>query len=158
MTNHTLQKQLIQGGAALAGAAVALGAFGAHKLKDILDEASISAFETAVRYQFYHAIGLLAIGGMLRRLDEKTAKRVAQLFILGIIIFCGSLYIVSTRGVTFGDGVKWMGGLTPVGGASFIAGWVWLAYKGYKPAEIPGSRSRSRSREKENATQDNTLN
>jgi uncharacterized membrane protein YgdD (TMEM256/DUF423 family) len=134
MTNHTLQKQMIQTGAGLAALSIALGAFGAHSLKALISEKALDTFETGVRYQFYHAISIVVIGGMLRRLDEKTAKRIWQLFLLGIFLFSLSLYILSSSSIFTQntEGVLWIGGITPFGGLCFIAGWVLLAIKGYK--------------------------
>jgi uncharacterized membrane protein YgdD (TMEM256/DUF423 family) len=134
MTNHTLQKNLIQAGAVFAAASVALGALGAHQLKDHISEASLNAFETGVRYQFYHALALIIIGNMMRRLNEKTAKRVAYLFLLGIFLFSGSLYILSIYKIASisSNYVLWVTGLTPIGGICFVAGWLLLAYNGYK--------------------------
>ena len=132
MTNHTLQKQMFQTGAVLAGLSVAIGAFGAHQLKDSISDASLDTFQTAVRYQFYHGLAILTLGGMLRRLNEKTAKLTFNFFLFGVIIFCGSLYILSTRELTLGDSLKWLGGLAPLGGLLFISGWAMIAYNGYK--------------------------
>ena len=132
MTDHTLQKQMIQSGAALSGIAVALGALGAHQLREALDDTAMDAFQTGVRYQFYHAFAILIIGAMLRRVDPKYARPMFQLFIAGIIIFSGSLYVVATRQFTLGDEIRWIGGLTPIGGIFFLAGWAILTFKGYK--------------------------
>ena len=157
MTNHTLQKQLIQVGATFAGVAVALGAFGAHQLKDLIDETELNTFETGIRYQFYHAISLFLIGGVMRRFDEKTVKQVFQLFVVGILIFSGSLYILATRHITLGDNLKWIGGLTPIGGVCFILGWFLLAFKGYKKTDGTETNPyRHRSRSSKNQEEENS--
>jgi uncharacterized membrane protein YgdD (TMEM256/DUF423 family) len=132
MTNHTLQKQMIQSGAILAGTAVALGALSTHYLKAYVTEVSVATFQTAARYQFYHALAILIVGGMLRRIHEKYARQIFQLFIGGIIIFSGSLYIIATKDLTFRDKINWVGGLTPFGGLALIGGWLVLGLKGYK--------------------------
>jgi uncharacterized membrane protein YgdD (TMEM256/DUF423 family) len=107
--------------------AVALGAFGAHALRDKLDDYSRGVFETAVQYHFYHSLALLAVG-ILALSQPQTAllKSSGWLFFLGILIFSGSLYVLSI------SGVKWLGAITPLGGLAFIAGWACLAATGWK--------------------------
>ena len=144
MTDHTLQKQMIQTGAAFCGLSVAFGAIGAHLLKDKIDEHAIDTFQIAIRYQFYHAFTILVIGAMLRKFSPKYAKLTYQLFLYGIIIFCGSLYILSLRSLLFngnGDGLLFIGGLTPLGGVLFISGWAILTFKGYKASDGPRESS-----------------
>lgn len=112
--------------AALAGAsAVALGAFGAHALRDMLDERSLAAWRTAVDYQFWHALALLATG-LLARGTASSALRVAAVaFALGIVLFCGSLYALAL------DAPRALGAVTPLGGVAFIAGWIALGVHGW---------------------------
>jgi uncharacterized membrane protein YgdD (TMEM256/DUF423 family) len=146
MTDHTLQKQMIQTGAALSGISVALGALGAHLLKDLIDEQAMDTFQTALRYQFYHAFAIVMVGAMLRKLNPKYSRMIFQFFIYGIIVFCGSLYVLALRKVLFGDyadSVIFIGGLTPIGGVLFILGWGVLAYKGYKFSDGTGSSEHS---------------
>lgn len=109
--------------AALLGAlSVALGAFGAHTLKETLSAQSLNTFETAVRYQFYHVFAL-ALAGILRGYFPGGRIRFAGiLFIVGIILFSGSLYLL----IALHD-LRWLGAITPLGGLCFIAGWVMLA-------------------------------
>ena len=104
--------------------AVALGAFGAHGLKNRLDAYSLGVYEKAVFYHFVHGLGLLAVG-ILRRvqtLPASAANRVGALLALGIVLFSGSLYVLAVTGV------KALGAVTPFGGLAFIAGWVLLAW------------------------------
>lgn len=143
MTNATLQKQMMQTGAILAGTSVALGAFAAHSLKTQIPEYEMSIFETGIKYQFYHSLGILILAMSLRKLHEKVARTSFWLFILGIVLFSGSLYIIATRKLWIGDMGRMMGIITPLGGVSFIAGWLYLAVKGYKPTP---SHSRSSAR------------
>lgn len=149
MTNHTLQKSMFQSGCILAGTAVILGAFGAHALKDILSSSELSTFETGVKYQFLHAFGILIIALSLRRLNEKTARNVWYLFMLGSILFCLSLYLLSMRSMlSLPEQFKKLGAITPLGGISFITGWFMLAMKGYKKPdaeELHRQRHRSHS-------------
>ena len=101
--------------------AVALGAFGAHALKDMLiDSGRLDTYETAVKYQFYHTIALLVIGFIQLSNDTKSLKWSANLMTIGIIIFSGSLYILCLSGITF------LGAITPIGGLCLMAGWIAL--------------------------------
>jgi uncharacterized membrane protein YgdD (TMEM256/DUF423 family) len=107
----------------LAGLAVAAGAFGAHALKEKLAERAIEIFETAARYQMYHALALLFVALLLTRVDVPPPTLVAAgfAFIAGIAIFSGSLYAISL------SGIKWLGAIAPLGGAAFLLGWACLA-------------------------------
>jgi uncharacterized membrane protein YgdD (TMEM256/DUF423 family) len=109
-------------GAIFAGAAVAAGAFGAHFLKGVLDASMLAVFETAARYQMYHALGLCIISCVIGYYPESRLTAVGWLFTIGILLFSGSLY-----GVSLG-GIRWMGAVTPLGGAAFITGWGFLAW------------------------------
>jgi len=115
-------RQIIQTSAVLGAIAVGIGAFGAHGLKDILAETGRSdTFETAVKYHFYHSLGLFLIGILaLIKPNWKQLSASALLMILGILIFSGSLYILSLTGIT------WLGAITPLGGLAFILGWAFL--------------------------------
>ncbi len=114
---------------ALAGLlAVALGAFGAHALRGRLDEYARGVFETAVQYHFYHALALALVGVLLLS-QPATAllKSSGWLFLIGIAVFSGSLYLLAITGI------KWLGAVTPLGGLAFIAGWGCLAAAAWKP-------------------------
>ncbi|MGK7369285.1 MAG: DUF423 domain-containing protein [Candidatus Halalkalibacterium sp. M3_1C_030] len=101
--------------------AVMLGAFGAHALKNRLSAEMLEIFQTGVQYHFYHALGLLAVGIIAYHLPDSTLLRWSGwLMLAGIIIFSGSLYLLSTSGIT------WLGAITPIGGTSFIAAWILL--------------------------------
>jgi uncharacterized membrane protein YgdD (TMEM256/DUF423 family) len=108
-------------GAIAAGVAVILGAFGAHGLKSRVDPELLVVFETGVRYQMYHALALLAVG--LARVHWPTAviSLAGWFFLAGILIFSGSLYLMTATGE------RWLGAITPIGGLAFIIGWVLLA-------------------------------
>ncbi len=112
--------------AALTGAlSVALGAFAAHGLKDLLAAENLQVFETAVRYQFYHVFALLAAGILYRDFPGRMMKSAGLFFIAGMVLFSGSLYLlcyVKQQGLP----LNWIGAITPFGGASFIAGWILL--------------------------------
>ena len=107
--------------------AVALGAFGAHGLRNRLDDYLMGVFETAVQYHFYHALALLAVGVIaLSQPQTVMLKSAGWLFFLGTLVFSGSLYLLALTGV------KWLGAVTPLGGLAFIAGWACLAAVGWK--------------------------
>lgn len=114
----------------LGGFAVIMGAFGAHALKDSLSPTAVSSYETAVLYQMIHVLaGLYAISRLPG--NHKWIRWAAGCFILGIVLFSGSLYFLSTREITGWD-VQWMGPVTPIGGLSFILGWLFLAVDHWK--------------------------
>jgi uncharacterized membrane protein YgdD (TMEM256/DUF423 family) len=145
MNNKTLQKNLLTVGCIICGLSVALGAFAAHGLKDALKTEMLDVFETGVKYQFYHGLGILLLYAMQRRLHESVLTRVFYLFITGIIIFSGSLFILATRELTFGDILKPLGMITPIGGLSFIIGWSYLGISGYKATEHTSKKHRNES-------------
>ncbi len=113
-------------GALCAASAVAAGAFGAHALKSILDPAMLAVYETAARYQMYHALGLFVVAWLSRETQSPIATKAGWFFCAGILLFSGSLYIVALAGI------KWMGALTPLGGVSFISGWACLAWTAWR--------------------------
>jgi uncharacterized membrane protein YgdD (TMEM256/DUF423 family) len=107
--------------------AVGFGAFGAHALKNRLDTYSLGVFDTAVQYQFYHSLALLAVGVIaLSQPHSALLKSSGALFLLGMVIFSGSLYVLSFTGL------RWLGAVTPLGGLAFIAGWACLATMAWK--------------------------
>ncbi len=109
-------------GCLAAALGVALGAFGAHALRDRLGPQMIAIFETGVRYQLIHALALLAVGIVRAGRPESAALAASGwLFVAGIVLFSGSLYLLTLTGP------RWLGAATPVGGVSFILGWVFLA-------------------------------
>jgi uncharacterized membrane protein YgdD (TMEM256/DUF423 family) len=108
-------------GALLAGLSVALGAFGAHALRERLDAGMLANFETGARYQMYHALALLAVAWTVSRFPNSQLPMFAGwLFVLGIVLFSGSLYLMAFTGQ------RWLGAVTPFGGVAFIAGWACL--------------------------------
>ena len=101
--------------------AIILGAFGAHALKKQLSIEQLGSFETGVKYQMYHALFLLSLG-MNTSLNEKVKKAVFQLVIFGVFFFSGSIYLLTTKAIT-GVDFKFIGIVTPIGGAFLIVGW-----------------------------------
>lgn len=106
---------------------MAAGAFATHALKTTLSQRAIEIFETAAKYQMYHAIALLIVALLLLRTDSSTILVITGwAFIIGIAIFSGSLYALSLTDI------KILGAITPLGGAALIIGWLCLAYAGFK--------------------------
>lgn len=112
-------------GAVISGLSVAAGAFGAHALKSTLDPKDLAIFETAARYQFYHGLALIALG-LFERAYGVSVRVPFIAFCTGVILFCGSLYVLVM------SGVRGFGAVTPFGGVAFLVGWAsfaWLAWK-----------------------------
>ncbi|MBD1864422.1 MULTISPECIES: DUF423 domain-containing protein [Trichocoleus] len=105
--------------AILAGLAVAAGAFASHALRDKLSDRALEIFETASRYQMYHALALLLVAVLLTQvaLPSTLLNTAGYAFLVGIMLFSGSLYALSL------SGVKWLGAITPLGGVAFLIGW-----------------------------------
>lgn len=119
--------------AGLMGAlSVGLGAFGAHSLKRIVSPESIATFETGVRYQFYHTFALLLVAMLYEKFPDKRVIWAGYNFIAGMVLFCGSLYILTALNSTNAVGLRKIGILTPFGGLFFIAGWLLLVWGVYK--------------------------
>jgi uncharacterized membrane protein YgdD (TMEM256/DUF423 family) len=111
--------------------ATACGAFGAHTLRGHLQPERLQVWETAVRYQFFQALGLMGVGLTLRGVDTGAMRTAAALIVAGVALFCGSLYGLSL-GAPRGVGV-----LTPIGGLAWIGGWLLFAWGAWrKPARI----------------------
>lgn len=109
-------------GALFALLGVALGAFGTHALGGRLSPEDLATFETGVRYQVYHALGLLVVSRAVARWPRGAITAAGWLFVVGILVFSGSLYALVL------SGERWMGAVTPVGGVCFLAGWGLLAW------------------------------
>ena len=108
-------------GAVSAALAVVVGAFGAHALNNSLDPAELAAYETGARYHMYHALGLLAVAWVHSRAHSPATVAAAWCFVLGTVLFSGSLYALAVLHLS------WLGAVTPLGGVGFIVGWICLA-------------------------------
>ncbi len=127
-----INRWVIIAGAGFALVAVMTGAFAAHGLKHLLDAYSLGLIETAVRYQMYHAIALLIVGifSITPQFSPRWLKLAAVAFILGIVLFSGSLYLLAL------SNIRWLGAITPLGGVAFISGWLALLVAALKhPAQ-----------------------
>ena len=107
-------------GAISAFVSVGAGAFGAHGLRGRLDPSALAIFETAARYQMYHALALFAVAWAVSRWPGPWAPLAGWIFVVGPLIFSGSLYALALTGV------RWLGAITPLGGVAFLAGWICL--------------------------------
>lgn len=119
-------KQWIAAGAALAGLSVIFGAFGSHGLKTKVTPDMLTVFETGVKYHFYHALGLIAIGSLGFHFPSSQLQFPAMMMSAGILIFSGTLYLLVLTGQ------KWLGAVTPIGGLLLILSWLLLAYNLWK--------------------------
>lgn len=120
-----MHKGFLQTAAITGALAVLLGAFGAHGLKQVLSKANLEIFDTAVRYQFYHVFALLAAAILYKEFPVKQMKWAGYLFITGMVLFSGSLYLlcyIKQESLPY----NWVGAVTPFGGAAFVAGWILL--------------------------------
>jgi uncharacterized membrane protein YgdD (TMEM256/DUF423 family) len=121
-----MHKGFIQTAALLGALSIILGAFGAHALKVIFTADLLQVFETAVRYQMYHAFALLAVGILYKEFTNKQIKLAGNFFVAGVILFSGSLYAICFIEYQHLSSLLWVGAITPLGGLCFIIGWLLL--------------------------------
>jgi uncharacterized membrane protein YgdD (TMEM256/DUF423 family) len=122
-----MKNQLIIAGSILAALSVVFGAFAAHWLKANISAANLQNFDTAVRYQMYHALAILFLATLSEKFHIRLFRIAFYAFFTGIIFFSGSIYLLATRELT-GFQLAWIGPVTPVGGLLFITGWVLLIF------------------------------
>lgn len=122
-------RRVLSTGACFALLAVLAGAFAAHGLKTLLHAQQLGLFETAARYQMYHALALLVVGVLSTnpQFSRRWLGFAVFAFILGIVLFSGSLYLLAV------SGMRWLGAITPFGGVAFLAGWLALTIAALKP-------------------------
>lgn len=121
-----MHKVFLSIGALLGGIAVALGAFGAHGLKRIVPPDTVSTFQTGVQYQMYHALALIAVAIVFEKFPNKLMSWAGISFCVGILLFSGSLYLLTILKATGKVGMEGIGIITPFGGLFFIVGWLLL--------------------------------
>lgn len=121
-----MERFFLGSGALLGMLAVALGAFAAHGLKGYLDAEQAAWWQTAVQYQFYHALAMLAVAWAVGRWPVATAVWSGWLFLAGVLIFCGMLYAMAL------GAPRWLGAITPIGGTSMIVAWLLLAVTAWR--------------------------
>lgn len=110
---------------------VAGGAFAAHGLKSQLSPDMLAVFETGARYQMYHALALIAVAWAQSQWPSPLVITSGWFFVFGIVVFCGSLYLLSL------SQISWLGAITPIGGLAFLAGWLCLAWAAWKAEGLP---------------------
>ena len=125
-----MERRIISIAAFMGMTAIILGAFGAHALKKQLSIDQLASFETGVKYQIYHALFLLFVG-MNTLMTEKAKKIVLRLVVFGIIFFSGSIYLLTTQPIS-GIDFKFIGIITPIGGALLILAWSLVFWKVWK--------------------------
>ena len=118
-------KNIVVTASILAAITIAIGAFGAHGLKQLVNAEAVATFETGVRYQMYHCLALLVVG-FAAPISSATKKWTFRFFLFGIIFFSGSIYLLALKEV-LPFSVSFLGPITPIGGLFFIVGWLWLA-------------------------------
>jgi uncharacterized membrane protein YgdD (TMEM256/DUF423 family) len=121
-----MNKNFLSVAALLGALSVALGAFAAHKLREMVSPDAVAVFETGVRYQFYHVFALLFVALLSERVSNKWMIWAGNCFIMGIVLFCGSLYALTALKIAEHSHLLLVGILTPIGGLFFIAGWLFL--------------------------------
>jgi uncharacterized membrane protein YgdD (TMEM256/DUF423 family) len=104
----------------------AAGAFGAHSLKAVLGTEMLVVFETGVRYQMYHAFGLIAVAWAVQQWSHGLIGWAGRFFVIGIVLFSGSLYLLSL------SGTRWIGAFTPLGGLALLIGWLLLGWGAWR--------------------------
>jgi len=131
------EKRSILLGILLLFLAIALGAFGAHGIKNLVGPDQVASYNTGVRYQFYHGFAILITAWLAEKwISPKASSRVVWFFLIGILLFSGSIYLLSLREVLGIEHWKFLGPMTPIGWISFLVGWallgigVWSAKRG----------------------------
>lgn len=122
-------REFLIAGAALMATGIILGAFGAHQLKELIPEDSLTSFKTGVLYQLIHGVALLALGNVARH-DERIDRIAGRLMYVGCILFSGSIYLLSPRFLLGIEGAaSFLGPITPIGGSLMIIGWLLFLYR-----------------------------
>jgi uncharacterized membrane protein YgdD (TMEM256/DUF423 family) len=119
-------KKIVIFASILAAITIGIGAFGAHGLKDMVDAQALLSFETGVRYLMYHVLALLIIG-LTTRIPYETKKWVFRFFIIGMLFFSGSIFLLSMKSI-LPFSISFLGPVTPIGGLMLMVGWLRLAY------------------------------
>jgi len=117
-----MNRTIIAKGGICGALAVILGAFGAHALRDLLSEEQLRVFHTGVEYQFYHSLALIAVGVVYEKFQNMWIRYSGYAFFIGIILFSGSLYLLTAF-----TSLSYFGIITPIGGLCLIGGWCCLA-------------------------------
>ena len=127
-----MKKNILIKGAILGMLAVLGGAFGAHALKEILTPEHLASYQTGIRYQLIHAVVLLLLFVLTLKFDNKQFKIAANLIFWGVVLFSGSIYILTLKNIIGLEALKFAGPITPIGGLLIISGWIMLILGGLK--------------------------
>jgi len=127
-----MNKMILIKGAVLGMIAVLGGAFGAHALKEVLSPEHLASFQTGVRYQMIHAVVLLFLFLLLNQFESKQFKIATNLIFWGVILFSGSIYILTLKNIIGIEALKFAGPITPIGGVLIISGWLSIVLGGLK--------------------------
>ena len=127
-----MRKDILIKGGILGMIAVLGGAFGAHALKEILTPEHLTSFQTGVRYQMIHAVVLLFLFLLTLKFDNKHFITAAHLIFWGVILFSGSIYILTLKNIIGLEALKFVGPITPIGGLLIISGWAFIVWGGVK--------------------------
>ena len=130
-----IQNYYVKWAAALAAIGVSFGALGAHTLENLLSVKSLTSWETAVRYQLIHAVVILILALNDKLISDKKTHRILNFFILGIVFFSGSIYLLSTQSLT-GLSVSFLGPITPIGGVLMITSWILVFLQAIKTTKL----------------------
>jgi uncharacterized membrane protein YgdD (TMEM256/DUF423 family) len=125
----SLSRFALCAGSIAGGLAVVLGAFGAHALRGVLDDRALAIWHTAVEYQFWHALALLAVGVMALERVDRWSRVAAACFVVGSALFSGSLYALAV------GAPHWTGVITPFGGLALICGWIALGVHAWRTTD-----------------------
>ncbi|MDF1672139.1 MAG: DUF423 domain-containing protein [Vicingaceae bacterium] len=127
-----MNKSILIKAAILGVIAVVGGAFGAHALKEVLSAEHLASFNTGVRYQLIHSVVLLVLFLLKDRFDLKQFKIAASLIFWGVVLFSGSIYLLTLKNIIGAEWLKFAGPITPIGGTLIITGWVFIILGGMK--------------------------
>ena len=127
-----MNKPILLKGAILGAVAVILGALGAHVLKNVLTPEQLLSFETGVKYQMYHALLLVILSLAIKPTSSKYFLTAVNLIFLGVILFSGSIYLLTIKNIIGMEFLKFIGPVTPIGGILIVIGWVLLIWEGLK--------------------------
>ncbi|MBE7443250.1 MAG: DUF423 domain-containing protein [Flavobacteriales bacterium] len=127
-----MDKSSLAKGATLGCIAVIFGALGAHALKEVLLPEQLLSFETGVRYQMYHALAIIVLAVVVKNKSSKLLVTAVNLFFWGVILFSGSIYLLTLKTILAADFLKFVGPITPIGGIILVFGWILLIWEGVR--------------------------
>lgn len=127
-----MKKSILLKGSILGGLAVILGAFGAHALKAVLTTEQLISFETGVRYQMYHALVLILLFVITSKINHAFFNRAAQFVFWGVLLFSGSIYLLTLKNMLDIEFLKYIAPITPIGGGLLIVGWLFILLGSFK--------------------------